>query len=310
MTSSPPLISFIIVNYRVADKVERAVRSIGQHCLSSHEIIVVDNSDHSDHRAILGEHLRELPAKLVDPGRNGGFGAGCNVGTQHATGEYLFFLNPDAALTEDSPSAMAATLAKDPSVGALGCKVVNENHKVEVSFGEFITIRRPMKWAKHVVFGTARKLLGRGGSSSPSSLPKAAARKGLLETQYVTGAALMMPRAVFQQLHGFDESFFMYAEETDLQYRMSKQLGLRTQVDLDVSVFHENGGTYTVRNDRRCSLERGCYIFIKKHHGFLYTKTYKVLTIMAASVEVLASPVFSDYSARDNIKLWFEVLNF
>ncbi|MBC7700163.1 glycosyltransferase family 2 protein [Aquabacterium sp.] len=305
--TSTPLISFIIVNYRAADKVERAVRSIGEYCTSSHEIIVVDNSDATPHRLDLANRLRPLPAQLIDPGRNGGFGAGCNVGAQHASGNYLFFLNPDAALVEDCATAMAATLAKDSTLGAMGCKVINENSKVENSFGEFITIKRPLQWAKHVLHGCVRRLTGTQSAPPPT---KPIPQQGLFETQYVTGAALMMPSTVFSKLNGFDESFFMYAEETDLQYRMTKQLALRTMVDLGVKVFHENGGTFTIKNHRRCLLERGCYIFIKKHHSFLYTKSYKLLALAAASIEVLASPVFSDYSAKENAKLFTEILKF
>ncbi len=302
-----PLISFIIVNYRAADKVERAVRSIGQHCASSHEIIVVDNSDDAHHRADLATRLQPLPAQLIDPGHNGGFGAGCNVGARVATGRHLFFLNPDAALVEDCASSMAGTLDSDPTLGAIGCKVFNENDKVENSFGEFITIRRPLRWAKHVLHGCLRRLTGTKTALPPA---KPMLREGLQDTQYVTGAALMMPAAVFQKLNGFDESFFMYAEETDLQYRMTKHLGLKTKVNLDVKVFHENGGTFTIKNHRRCLLERGCYIFIKKHHSYIYAQSYKALALMAAMIEVLASPVFSDYSAKDNAKLFVEVLKF
>lgn len=305
--TSTPLISFIIVNYRAADKVERAVRSIGEHCASAHDIIVVDNSDDAGHRTDLAERLQGLPAQLIDPGRNGGFGAGCNVGARYAKGKHLFFLNPDAALVEDCATRMARILDSDPSLGSLGCKVVNEHDKVENSFGEFITIRRPLRWAKHVLHGCLRSLTGTKSAPPPA---RPAPSSGLQDTQYVTGAALMMPSTVFQTLNGFDESFFMYAEETDLQYRMTKQLGLKTKVDLDVKVFHEHGGTFTVKNHRRCLLEKGCFIFIKKHHSYIYAQSYKTLALMAAMIEVLASPVFSDYSAKDNVKLFKEVLKF
>lgn len=307
MTSPAPLISFVIVNYRAADMVERAVRSIGEHCRSSHEVIVVDNSDDAGHRADLARRLGPLPARLIDPGRNGGFGAGCNVGAQHATGQQLFFLNPDAALVEDCATPMAAILAGDTTLGALGCKVVNEDDKVENSFGEFITIRRPLQWGKHVLHGCLRRLTG---TRTPPPPTRSAPKTGLVDAQYVTGAALMMPRTVFKALEGFDESFFMYAEETDLQYRMTKQLGLKTKVNLDVKVFHEHGGTFTIKNHRRCLLERGCFIFIRKHHSWAYAQSYKALALAAASIEVLASPIFSDYSAKENAQLWLEVLKF
>lgn len=293
MTANP-LVTFVIVNYKCSNKVAAAVGSVMQHAGMPVQIVVVDNSNDAREFATLQRVLAPLPCEVIDAQSNRGFGAGCNLGAGQARGEHLFFLNPDAQLKPGALSTMLASLSASEQVGAVGCLVLNEGGRIESSHGEFINLRRPLKWCKHVLNAAFTSL-----NSNPVSEPQAAPL-ALLRADYVTGAALLMRTADFRALQGFDEAFFMYAEETDLQYRLLHQLGKHVVFDPSAQVFHEHGGTFTRKIERRVLLESGCLQFVRKHHGTAYAVTYKALTLLAICVEMACTPLHREYSLADN----------
>lgn len=297
--AATPLVSFVIVNYKCSDKVAMAARSIQAHAELPVQTIVVDNSNDDSEYLRLTQALSGLPCQLVNARSNRGFGAGCNLGATHATGEFLFFLNPDAQLTANSLSTMLNTLRSEDKAGAVGCLVMNEGDVIESSHGDFIGLRRQLKWCKHVVVAALTK------SSPQASQPgntRQEAPQNARRTDYVTGAALLMRTSDFRALGGYDEAFFMYAEETDLQYRLLTQLHKHVMFEPRATVFHERGGTFSVKIERRCLLEEGCLRFVRKHHGTGYALLYKGLTLTAIMLELLAAPLYREYSFTDNVR--------
>lgn len=294
-----PLVSFVIVNYKCSEKVAMAARSIQAHAGLPVQTIVVDNSNDDTEYRRLTQALAGLPCELVNARSNRGFGAGCNLGTTHATGEFLFFLNPDAQLTPNSLSMMLDTLSSEDKVGAVGCLVMNEGDVIESSHGEFIGLRRQLKWCKHVLVTalTKRSRQAPRPNEMKRGLPGKAWR-----TDYVTGAALLMRASDFRALGGYDETFFMYAEETDLQYRLLTQLQKHVMFEPQATVFHERGGTFSVKIERRCLLEAGCLRFVRKHHSSGYAHLYKALTLTAIILELLAAPLYREYAFADNVR--------
>lgn len=296
MTANPQ-VTFVIVNYKCSDKVAAAVGSVMQHAGMPVQIVVVDNSNDAQEFATLQRALAPLCCEVLDAHSNRGFGAGCNLGARQARGEHLFFLNPDAQLKPGALSAMVKRLSASDRVGAVGCLVLNEGGRIESSHGEFISMRRPLKWCKHVLNAALTRM---SPASAPEPQVAPLAPLAAVRTDYVTGAALLMRTADFRALQGFDEAFFMYAEETDLQYRLLQQLGKHVIFDPSAQVFHEHGGTFTQKIERRILLESGCLQFVRKHHGTAYAITYKALTLLAICVEMACTPLHREYSLADN----------
>src|SRR5690606_32773803 len=98
-------VSFIIVNFRTPDLVLRCIGSIREHTKTQpYEIIVIDNASGDDSV----EKLGRLPdVTFVANAKNTGFGEANNQAAQQATGEYLFFLNPDAYLLNDAAAVFS-----------------------------------------------------------------------------------------------------------------------------------------------------------------------------------------------------------
>jgi hypothetical protein len=203
-----PLISIIIVNYNGIAHTRQAVLSVLRHSLNS-EIIVVDNCSTDDSVEALRNEFSSLIVLSLNENR--GFGYGCNRGAEGAKGKYLFFLNNDTLLSEDTPAILASFLEKNPTVAACGPRLLNPDGTFQLSFGldpslanEWIVRRwqHPRKSARE---------------ETMSSLER---RYANAKVDWVSGAALMMRKGVFQKLNGFDESFFMYFEDVDLCRRI------------------------------------------------------------------------------------------
>ena len=143
---------------------------------------------------------------------NCGFSRGCNALAQSSTSDLLLFLNPDAELVE-----WPDHLAVQASRSIVGPIVEDDRGRPMKTFGQKRTIGEEflIRWAR--------------------IRPRVPAGKG-----YVSGAALLVPRDVFAELGGFDESFFMYYEDIDLCVRANHS-GIPVGVDSAWIVRHQGG---------------------------------------------------------------------
>jgi GT2 family glycosyltransferase len=298
-----PVVSFIVVNYRVAAKVERAVRSIEEFCDVPFEVLVVDNSEQESELSALRSLLGER-AQVIDAGGNGGFGRGCNLGAAVARGEYLFLLNPDARLLSRCVAKMISHLQRDPALGAIGGKLVYDDRQEGHSHGRFIGLRRPLQVLKGALWTYRDQLLRRTASKSP----KHRLSGGLQRVDWCSGADLLLRKSDFAKIDGFDEKYFLYYEECDLQYRMLRELALAAAIDADVLVYHEDGGTGLDNARKRTFIEQGCLRFVHGHASSPAYTAYKLLMLQTVSVEMLISCLRTDAStALDKSKLLLEI---
>ncbi len=205
-------LSVIIVNFNHKYFPKLAVEALEKAKTSfDFEIIVVDN--HSTDEESLGFLEAAHEAKrltLIKSPQNVGFGRGNNLGVAASSGEYLFFHNPDLTVNVESLQQMVDYLEKNKTIGLLGPKLMYARGKVQES------CRRHMKFTDLIL---KRTFLGR--------LPilRKRVQKYLMEdfdhskvqdVDLITGAAIMMPRAVFEKVGGFDKRYFLFMEDFDL----------------------------------------------------------------------------------------------
>jgi len=248
-------VSVVIVNYNGYEHTRNAVLSILQYSAGS-EIIVVDNCSTDGSGRVL---QKEFPqTTVIIEAENRGFGFGCNRGAEAAKGKYLFFLNNDTLLSEDSPLILAAYLEKNPAVGACGPKLLNQDGTFQISFGLEPSILN--EWiVKH--WQHPRKT-GRGAISASLEQRYAGGK-----IDWVTAAALMMRKDLFERLNGFDESFFMYFEDAELCKRI-REMGYSVVYLNTTSVTHLRGqsakdGTSSINREYR----RSQIYYYRKHRS-------------------------------------------
>lgn len=224
-----PLVSIILVNYNGADVVLDCLRSLAQflHTIP-HETIVVDNASQDGSPDLIAQQFPWV--KLIRQGENRGFGAGNNAGAKVAQGNFLLLLNTDTCLTCDLLPPLVQAMADHPDVGIIGPKLLNLDGSLQLStawaisvMGEYKTLRQHKDYAQ-------------ADRRSPLDAKFAHAHT----VDVVVGAAFFIRKALFDTLNGFDETFFMYCEESDLCQR-AQYLGWKVLYLPEVTVIHHRG---------------------------------------------------------------------
>lgn len=196
-------VSVIVVTYNSRADIDACLTSLRTH--SPHaEIIVVDNLSTD---GTLDHVRRSYPAvTAVMAGRNGGYGAGNNIGARLATGEYLVILNPDTQVEAGWLDPLLRVLRDCPEVGLVTPTILLEGDGEKVN-----------ACGNDVHLTGLAFCAGLNGVAPPlSERPRTVAA--------VSGAAFAVRREVWERLGGFDEQFFMYLEDTDLSLR-ARRLG-------------------------------------------------------------------------------------
>ena len=276
------VVSIILVNYNGAEVVLECLRSLQQylHTISS-EIIVVDNASTDDSAALISENFPTV--QLLQQKENRGFGAGNNVGATHAKGEFLFFLNTDTLLISDVLPPLITLMKEHPDVGIIGTKLLNADGSLQLSIASEISIAGEYKTLKQVKY-----------SNSPQQQEAIAQRFDQTQTvDIVIGAAFFMRRVLFESLNGFDETFFMYFEESDLCQR-SRDRGWKILYTPDASIIHLGGYSVGKVSDRmRLEYRRSQLYYYRKHRPVweqILLRFYLAVKFMIAALKSL-SPI-------------------
>lgn len=227
-------ISVIIVNYNTSDMLRECVQSIERHTTGvTYQIIVVDNASRQEEveklRSIEGITLIELPGNL-------GFGRANNLGMEYAKGRYILFLNSDTILQNNAIKLLYDYAEDaDKKLGALGCILEDRAGAAVHSYGDLP--KATDIWQKFLV--TPLKKALRCYHTPEISWPEHD-----MEVGYITGADIFVSRAVLDQCGAFDPAFFMYYEDTELQYRFA-QNGYRNVLLRGPRIVHLEGGSNT-----------------------------------------------------------------
>ena len=187
----------------------------------SFEVIVVDDASEDDSADVLGavEGLRYLRND-----RNLGFLLSCNRGAMLARGRYLMLLNNDALVMDGALDELAATFDTHQKVGLVGAKLLFEDGRLQEAGG--------------IVFDDGSAMnYGRGDD------PRKPEYNYVRDADYCSGAAIMLPTALWRDLGGFDSYYVRaYYEDTDLAMRV-RQAGYRVIYQPFARVLHLEGAT-------------------------------------------------------------------
>lgn len=189
---------------------------------ASFEVILVD--DASPDETLLAPLVFGGTVRVLRNPSNQGFVHSCNLGAQSARGRYLVFLNNDTLVQPGWLDTLLKTFSTVNKLGVVGAKLLNADGSLQESGG--------LIWR-----------LGDGANLGRGSHADEPRFNYLRDVDYVSGAVLMLPRELFQQLGGFDPEFAPgYYEDTDLCFRV-RQAGYRVMVQPKAAVIHLEGQT-------------------------------------------------------------------
>jgi len=214
MTGTEGRIGVVIVNYRTPDLTLKCVDSILRWKVAAlQDIVVVENASPDNSFERLQKELP--PVRLIKADKNGGFGSGVNIGAEMVQTEFLLVLNPDTYFEDGSVSEAVAMLDKNPRIGIVGLDLVYPGGERQYS------ARRFYSWADIV---GRRTPLGRywplRGRIDRHMMTGAWHPGTPFEAEWVMGTGFIARRALYAQLGGMDEAYFLYMEDVDLCARV------------------------------------------------------------------------------------------
>lgn len=215
-----PSVLTVILNWRTPDLTLRAVEaaSVDMKSLPG-AILVVDNDSGDGSFEKLSEALADRDdVRVVQSGRNGGFGAGNNFGIlaglpDGSAPDFCYILNSDAFPQDGAISALRDYLIAHPSVGLVGSHIIGADGRDHTTCFRFPSVASEFETAAKT--GPITKLFK--DKVVPIGVPE---HSGPVD--WLAGASVMIRREVIDQVGLFDEAFFLYYEETDLCFRAAE----------------------------------------------------------------------------------------
>jgi GT2 family glycosyltransferase len=216
-----PDVSVVIVTYGAAEIVARALRALVDNTESRYELIVIDNASPDETPRL----LRRLEnAKVVFNSRNHGFGPASNQGAALARGRHLLFLNSDVLVQPGWLPPLLERIQSDPGIGAVGPMLLDADGSLQL----------------------AGALLSRSGSTAAygdGDDPDCPEYRFARVVDYLSGACLLVRRAAFNEVGGFDAAYRLaYFEDADLCLALAER-GYRTCYEPRSRVVHLHGGS-------------------------------------------------------------------
>ncbi len=283
-----PSILTIILNFRTPEmtlkSAEAALRAMEG---VRGEVIVVDNgSEDGSYRMIVeaaqargwldGDRLR-----VVDSGRNGGFGAGMNFGmrcglSDGSRPDFFYLLNSDAFPEPDAIRTLRDFLLANPGAGMVGSHVRGPDAVPHCTAFRFPTIAGEFETG--VRTGVFSRLLSHAIVALP--IPERPT-----QVDWTAGASLMMSAAMLDEIGGFDEIFFLYYEETDLCLRAARA-GWRTHYLPASAVVHVGSASTGMKTWTRTPsywFDSRLHYFTK-NHGRFYAAMATLARIAGCSI--------------------------
>jgi GT2 family glycosyltransferase len=213
------------------------------------EIVVLDNASEDGSADAVRERFPD--ARLIAQDFRAGFGANHNTVIRATTGRYVYVLNEDTTAQDWGFDRMVAFLDANPRVAALGPRLVYPDGRPQDSAWRFPT---------PLVSALGLATLGKAGV-------KQSRGDNAREVDWVTGAALLLRRAALDEVGTFDEGFFLYSEEVDLQFRL-KQAGWGVSYFPQVTVVHHESQFSAAVPERRINeMWRSRHRYWRKHHS-------------------------------------------
>jgi GT2 family glycosyltransferase len=227
-------LSVIVLNYKVPfflklclDSVFSAIQNIDA------EVIVVDNHSEDESCTMV---KKDFPnAILIENKENFGFPKGNNIGVTIAKGKYICILNPDTVVAENTFEILLNHIKTLTDFGILGCKLIDGS-------GRFLPESKrgvPSPWIAFTKFFNLYKFFSKNKLFNQYYASHVGENEHG-DVDILVGAFMLMERELYENLKGFDENCFMYADDIDLSYRAILK-GKKNYYNGKVTAIHYKG---------------------------------------------------------------------
>jgi GT2 family glycosyltransferase len=192
-------LAVVTVGYNSAAHLPGTLGAVTAQLRDDDELVVVDNASSDGTAEVARTQARR--ARVIEMGRNSGFGGACAAGVAASTAPLILFLNPDAKPAPGCIEALRQIATERPGWGAWQALVVMPAGEQVNTLGGKI---------HYLGFGWA------GGCGTPA----AQVAPHPVEVAFASGAAMVIRREAWEAVGGFDPSYFLYGEDLDLSLRL------------------------------------------------------------------------------------------
>lgn len=289
-------LSIIIVNYRSWKRLSACLHSIEQQGLQDLEVIVVDNFSNDGEGESFAAKFPKV--KWIMQNTNGGFAQACNKGAAHPNGNWLLFLNPDTILNTPVLKPLLEKAEQETEWKLIGIRQLNDAGKDTHPHGVFLkwwNVWPPFRSLERLIKG--RQFSKQYFSTAPVSFP-----------DWISGAFVLIRKNDFQELGGWDESFWMYYEDMDLSKRAADK-GWKRVMYNELVCVHSHGGSSRINHDikalTKSTVIKSASIYINKYMKGFARLVAQATLYKITILDLLLSAPFST-TKRKMIRLFLK----
>lgn len=212
-------VAVVILNYKLRKLTLECLKSVKKSSYGQIKVYVVDNDSGDDLKKELGSEIT-----FIQAGSNLGYAGGNNLGITAALKDgcnLIFIINPDTQVDVDCIKSCVELMSSDQTIGVIGPKILFSDKKTIWYAGGIFD--------RDNVLGTHRGV----DQQDVGQFDK------IGETDFVSGAAMMVRREVFERIGLFDERYFLYYEDSDFCLR-AKRRGFKLVYNPQALVYHKN----------------------------------------------------------------------
>ena len=267
-----PLVSVVIVNWNGREWLGGCLRSLRDQSLRDRETIVVDNGSTDGSLEDLDAAAARSELRLIRNRRNLGFCAANNQGIAAARGRFVALLNNDAEAHPEWLARLTAEIDKDPGCGMAASKILRYDDRTRIDK------------AGHLIYPDGQNR-GRGSGEIDQGQYDQAG-----DTAWPDGCAALYRKTMLEEIGGFDEDFFAYADDAELGLR-ARLAGWAAVYVPGAIAYHRVGSTLGRYSKKRLFL-------IERNRLWLVAKLFPLRMWPAVPVFFLIRAVASALAAR------------
>lgn len=269
-------LSIIIVNWNSKDYLKQCIASIIENTSGlQYEIIVVDSASFDGCGHMLQRCYPHV--HFIQSQDNIGFARANNLGVGHAQGDTLLFINPDTEVLHHAIEQLYRHFLKLLQAGVMGCRLLNSDRSLQTSCVQ------PLPTILNQVFDI--DILHHWFSKGGFWVSALTFEGGLspVKVEAISGACMMMRRSVFDQVAGFSDDYFMYAEDLDLCYK-TQRAGFTNYYLAEAEIVHHGGGSTQHKRSRfsEVMIPESVSRLLRKMRGGIYSTCYRLTLSLAA----------------------------
>lgn len=280
-------VAILLVSYNTAPHMEPCLRSLlNARDRVTQQVVVVDNASTDDSVKMIQDRFPDV--ELIVSEKNLGFGAAVNLAAKRADAEFVLLLNPDTLVLGHAVDTLVTFARNNPGLGLYGGRTVRRDGSLEPSSCWAL----PTLWSL-AMFATGLSTFAKG---SPWLDPESMGdwqRDSVREVGMVTGCLLLIPTAVWRELGGFDERYFMYSEDADLAIR-ARARGYRPTICPDAVIVHDVGKASATRLDKLMLSFTGRATLIRTHWSGLRRTIGLNLLLAGVGMRALLASLFKN----------------